>query len=238
MSDIEEFKKLVERQQRIEKESVERYDEYSKVLDEDMQKKVKDIIEDEKEHVEIVGGMLELIEDYEGSFERENGQKKLFSEEDIYSAMILVSDLESYMYDILEFIEGINDIRDIKYLSYNKIPSRIKQELDESSGISREDVTFLNCSSEGDENIDPDSLTDISLAIKESFEDEKAFVLVDNITTFTSKHPEESIVNFVSSLNDNARERDKEVLWVAVESDEYKELVNKLVQLCDKKIEL
>ena len=237
MNDRKRFAELLERQEKIEKSAVKKYPEYLDVLNEDMSKKVEEIIEEEKEHVDIVKEMKDIFESYGGKFESESSELLNLSESDLNSAMIVVSPVENYMYKIINFIRSVSDIRNIGYLSYNKVPSMIKNEL-ELNDFDVSKIEFLSCTStRGPENINPKSLTDISLGLKKELKKDNVLVLVDSITSFTSNHSEKAIRNFVSSINDFARTEDREVLWVAVDTEKNRELINSLVQLCDRKLE-
>lgn len=237
MNDIGRFKEILERQLAIEKGSVEKYSKFIELFDKEKSSKVQKIIEDEKNHVEIVESMIDIVDRYEGDFETEKEEWSI-SEDDVYSTMMLVSSLEDYMYNIIGLLENFHDKRDIYYVSYNKIPSRIKKEIKEDSDCDVEEIIFIPCSSQGKGFVDPNSLTDISLRIKEVIEEDDVMVIVDNITSFGSNHPEDSIRNFVSSLNDAVRVSENEIIWVAVRNEKNKDFIDALTGLCDGKIEL
>lgn len=234
----EQLKKLVEKQLEIEKNSIKEYTEFLKVLGEEESEIVSHVIEEERQHVQIVMEMKELLKEYEGFFKGESLQWKSFSASDLSSAMLLVSSVEDYIYKVITFLKSVSKFRNVVYVSYNKVPEMMKKELDDEE-VDTSNIEFVTCSKWSDEFIDPSNLEAVSSRIAEkTVSMENVLVVVDNITAFTSYHGNKDITDFVSNNNQLVQQNGNEILWIAVDQPSKKQLVEQVSALCEKQISI
>ncbi len=243
MNSKQEILKKLEQQYELERLAKVTYDKYlTQIDDASICKVIKGIRDDEVDHMNICKEMISLIEQYtEKVVVKEEKAGPLEKGWKGANALILLSGIEKYMYQIVRFIKGLTS-KNFLYISYNKLPKFTKQVLQEHN-INLSKVLFVNCVGGGgsseDINLKPESLTTLALTISQFSEKAKNIVVVvDNISSFTTYHPAKTIAQFVSSVNDKAREKGYVILWVAIDSPNDRDLNQKLASLCDKVIRL
>jgi len=155
------------------------------------------------------------------------------------NAFLLLSNLDDYRHKLTLIIKELIKGKKIVYVSYNKIPKYTKKIL-EGQGINVENISFINCvntQGNGDITIPPEDLAQISMMIPETaVKDENTTVIVNTISSFSAHHSRNTITNFVASMNDEARNQNYDILWIAIDELSEKQLNSRLSQLCDETI--
>ncbi len=242
MSIKEKLIKKLEEQWKIEKKSEELYQGYvSKFKDEKIKERIVKIINDEKKHQKVVEAMLKRVKSY-----KEEVKERLETEDKIKeyiqngNAIILISKIGEYMKRIISALKAVQDERKIIYVSYNKLPKYTKK-LFEQYNIDLHKIQFINCveslNNDNDIYIHPGELTKLAITLTKLIKELKnPIVIVDTISGFTTYNTRDTIIQFVASLNDLARNKEYIILWIAIEEESESSLNSKLSQLCDETI--
>lgn len=211
-----------------------------KIEEGEINKDIKEITDDEIEHISVVEELIKIVENYKKPIQERPGiksQEELVGENfEKGNVILLLSRVENYMHEIVSILKELIKENKVVYISYNKIPKYTKKIL-AAHGINPEDMLFINCvaiESKGDINVKPDDLTGISIEItqaRKKFKD--IVVLVDTLSGFSTYHNVKTISQFVASVNDKARNEDYRILWVAIDDPSESELNSKIAQICD-----
>jgi len=237
----QEFLKALKEQFKIEKQSRDKYRSLIKKIDDKkIVDKVKIIIKAEIRHMKIVDDMIYITNGYKIPLKEKNkkvGKNILFNKIDSANSLLLISDVEKYIHDIINIFNYLKDFN-LVYVSFNKISKFAKKILKEHN-FNIKKITFINCigmSDGNDINVNPADLTELAIQINTLMKKKNTCILVDTISAFTVFHNNQMISSFVGGINDKARITDTKIIWVAF-GDKEEEVLNKmLLQICDEKI--
>ena len=210
------------------------------IKDEYVVRKIKEVIEDEIRHMQVVDGLICLIRDYKGPITQSNPvEQSVFAIDDSPAVIFFQSSLDKYVYNIIPLLKGCEG-RKVVYVSYNKVPKYTKKVFSDS-GVKLDNISFINCStaeSQGDLNLSPWDLNKLSEAISGMLRDLKDEVLVvDTVSALSNYNDEKSITEFFSSISNDARARGYRVFWIDI-SDINPALNSKLSQLSDETVRI
>ncbi len=244
MSSKEELLKKLEHQFEVELMAREKYASFLlEFKDEKIRRPVDKIRNDETMHMNAVREMISIVENYEKNLlvqpaisppldEFRNALKKS-------NSIIALGSVENYTLDLIHLIKTALSDKTLLYISYNRIPSYIKEELREH-GADLNKIVFISCTRQesGDDiSIDPSDLTNLSIAIHEMSQKTKELVIiVDALSSFAIFHDISTICKFMSSVNTRAAKDKFSIIWVFVGED--KSFLSKIGPLCNQTIKL
>ena len=168
------------------------------------------------------------------------------------SIIVLVLNVKQYFYGILNAMRILTNERGLAgiYITVNK-PQITLQEQFRDYGIDTSKLFFIDAITETVEqpkttaqNViylpNPQSLTDISLALNEAATHIKApaFVFLDSISTLLIYNDTENIAKFAHFLTLKLRALRMKGVLAAVRQQLDEELINELTQYCDKVVDL
>ncbi|MBI4448077.1 hypothetical protein HY643_03795, partial [Candidatus Woesearchaeota archaeon] len=208
---------------------------------------LKEIRGEEIKHVKIVENLQNIVKNYNMPLTKVV-EKKLPKNDALLKkisggeqVLLLISKVEDYVQYILFILNNLVNKKRVIYISYNKLPKYLKALL-KSHNINASNIFFINCaniSSDSDLVIGPEDLTKLSIGVAEAVKNFKdVVVLVDTVSSFSVYHNTNTICQFVASMNDAARNKGYQIIWVAVDDPSNKPLNSALSQLCDKIVKM
>lgn len=235
-------KKLNEQLQ-IEKDSIALYNSFIKRVDTpNIRDKITKIRNDEIKHFNLVKELISIAEKYKpihlSKIEKKTINLAGFINK--FNSLLVITALDKYPSAIINIMAELK--MNCIYLSFNKMPSYIKKLLIDH-GIDIKKIKFIGCldaDEEQDKNINPQSLTDLSINLEKLMKGMKNgfFVLIDSISAFPAYHNLEIISRFVSLINAKSEKYNSGIIWLSILNEDGKELNSKISPLCNKTIKL
>ncbi|MFH1663232.1 MAG: hypothetical protein ABH986_00165 [archaeon] len=176
---------------------------------------------------------------------------KILSDTEKSQNLLLVVPDEKYSRTIKSLAsETTSKNKSLCFVSVNKTKTAIEEELKDSK-INTEKIYFIDCvsksiskgkiswSDEKTQYIDnPKSLTQISLAILKSFEQNKIdFLVLDSVNTLLIYNSENDVLKFVHHTTGKLKESGKTGIFIYLKEGVNEKLLKKFSQFFDKMIE-
>jgi hypothetical protein len=226
---------------KMERDSKETYDSFiSRIDNADIKNGISAIRNDEIEHIKIVEEMISIVENYSNSITVRGGIRHGINLKGFitdFNSLMVTSDVENYPDTILDIIKDME--LQCVYISFNKIPKYIKN-LIKKDGLNLKNIKFISCvKSAGDDIIvSPENLTGLSIELEKQISkiSGKFFVIFDTLSAFTVYHSKDIIMQFVGSINSKVETHNAGVVWIAINEEGEKEIINKAGPLCDRVI--
>jgi hypothetical protein len=239
MNSKNELLKKLEVQYKVEELSNNNYSLYlQKFSDKKILDAIAQIRDQEITHMKVVKEAIELVKGYNKVI-KEISKKPRLDMNKILSAgtILLEGHVDSYFNHLTDIIGALLPKNEIIYIAYEKTPTYIQNTLRDKK-IDMTKIKLINCSSteaKGFISIQPEDLTQLSITLTETAKRMKTpVVIVDAITGFPIFHPQEKIMRFVSAINGKAHAGQfKEMIWISIENDGQKQLIDSLAAICD-----
>lgn len=239
----------LKKQLELEVKARDLYSNYIKqIKDKSITSKIEKIRDEEIEHIEAVKRMIDIVKNYTEKIKKEiiletkNEAKvaeKITSKSNI--SLVLLSPQSRYMNELIKVVSKFIKDKSIVYISYNKISKYIKDVL-EKHKVKTKDILFIDCTMVKNPesiNINPEDISSLAIAVNESAKKiGNSIAIFDTVSTMMLYYSKNTVLQFVASINNNARKNGFSVLWLAVDEPENKGLNDQIQILCDQTYKL